>query len=174
MANTFLKALGKNVGKSLIDEQEVDEAKRILRVAAQVAIDIILPLKDVAVAKSVDKDATRQEKYTNDVDEGDIILDFGKKSTEEVKRILLKARTIVWNGPRGMTELPNFEYGTLELASFLADHEAMTVIGGGDTAGFIHEKDMEDQYYHVSTGGGASLELLGGGELPGFEALDDR
>ena len=173
MANTFLKAKKINVGKSLVEDDEVDEARRIIRVAAQENIDLVLPLTDVAVAKSVDKDAKRTEKALNELDDDDVILDFGKKSTEDIKRALVKARTIVWNGPLGMTELPEFEYGSLKLAEFLAAHEGKTVIGGGDTAGFIHEKDMIDKFYHVSTGGGASLELLSGKKLPGLAFLED-
>ena len=174
MANTFLKAMGKEVGKSLVDENEINEAKRVIRVASQKNIDLVLPLIDVAVGRSVDKDAVRTEKPISEISGGDIILDFGEKSVEEVKRALVSAKTVIWNGPLGMTELDQFAYGTEELAKFLAKHEAKTVIGGGDSAGFIHSLGMENDFFHVSTGGGASLEFLSGKIPEAFELIKNK
>ena len=174
MANTFLKAMGYKIGKSLYDEDEVSEAKDILKLAKRAEIQPLLPLEDVAVANDVSEVAQRRDVPAKHVDKNDFILDFGHKSTEHAIQTISHVGTVIWNGPLGMTELPQFRYGSEMLARFIADNHIDSIVGGGDTAEFIHELGLGADFTHVSTGGGASLELMAGKPLPGVDALMDR
>lgn len=174
MANTFLKAQHKEIGKSLYDETGLDEASEILSQAAKGGVEILLPDRDLAVADHVGEDAQRREVAADAVGPDDIILDFGTASTDHVLNILERTGTVIWNGPLGMTELPQFATGSEKLARFIAEQQVNCVVGGGDTAGFIEGLGLVDKFTHVSTGGGAGLELLSGRELPAISALMDK
>lgn len=174
MANTFLKALGKEVGKSLIDEGGLEEARDIISQAAKTGVELLLPDRDLAVADHIGEDAPRREVSVDQVGPDDIILDFGTASTDHLLNILERTGTVIWNGPLGMTELKQFATASERLAKFIAEQKVNCVVGGGDTAGFIEGLGLVDKFTHVSTGGGASLELLSGRELPGISALMDK
>lgn len=174
MANTFLKAQGKEVGKSVYDQDDLDEARDILANAERAGIEIVLPDRDIAVSDRIDEAAERREVPTDHVGPDDIILDFGPASTEHLLSLVERSGTVIWNGPLGMTELKQFATSTERLARFIAEQKVNCVVGGGDTAGFIEQLGIVDKFTHVSTGGGASLELLSGKELPGVAALMDK
>jgi len=172
MANTMLVAQGKAVGKSIFDPAELDTATVMLAKAHETDTELILPLDDVAVGTSVE-DNTRREVATNQVAADDIILDFGEKSMDKILGAIKPARTVIWNGPLGYFENPVFAKGSNELAQALAKSDATTVVGGGDTADVINSLGLTDKFTHVSTGGGASLELMAGHKLPAIEALQE-
>ena len=174
MANTFLKAKGMNIGKSLFDESELTVAKEIIDLCKKEEVELILPLHDVAVAKAVDASAERREVASDEVADDDIILDIGTQSIASAVENLKGAGTVIWNGPLGMTELPAFRRGSEAVAQAIVDTDAFSIVGGGDTAEFIAELDLMDSFTHVSTGGGSSLELMSGNKLPGVEALLDK
>ncbi len=174
MANTFLKAKGLSIGKSLFDESELDDARAVIKQCSDQDVQLILPLVDVAVGTSVDDKAERIEVSADAVKENDIILDIGSKSIDAAVENVKDAGTIVWNGPLGMTELEAFRKGSAVVAQAIADGDAFSIVGGGDTAEFIAELELMDAFSHVSTGGGSSLELMSGNPLPGVEALLDK
>lgn len=184
MANNFLRWTGCNVGKSKV-EDDVDEV--IERIAGLVCKEnhthgrcitksgkILLPV-DVVVAREIDKDAPWQHKTLDEISDDDIILDVGNRTIELTERHLAKVHTVLWNGTLGYAEIPHFAHGSSRLALWLAKHkqQVVSVIGGGDTADFVLHWDEAHgkSFDHVSTGGGASLELLAGKELPGITAL---
>lgn len=180
MANTFLSYRGYAIGASKTEEGCDEVLKRIYEAAAKKtdAIDnfLVLP-RDVAVAKTISLQAKRVNKAVNEVAEKDIILDVGYESIEATVKILEQARTVVWNGTLGYAELEQFAYGSARVALALAqakDH-VTSIVGGGDTADFVMHWDGHDgaSFSHVSTGGGASIELMSGAKLPGIEALLD-
>lgn len=182
MANNFLQEKGFPVGKSLVKQG----AERVVRdieaaVAKKVGLDeaedfFILPT-DVAVAKDLSAQAERVEKSARDVDQDDIILDIGSKTMARIEHVLASAGTVIWNGTLGRAEVPQFAHGSARLALFLATHKTAitSVVGGGDTADFVLHWDAAhgDSFGLVSTGGGASLELMAGKKLPGIEVLMD-
>lgn len=174
MANTFLKAQGKEVGKSLYDHDDLDEARDILTNAQRAGVEIVLPDQDLAVTDRIDDSAERREIQIDQVGPEDIILDFGTASTDHLLSLIEHTGTVIWNGPLGMTELPKFATSSERVARFIAEQQVNCVVGGGDTAGFIEQLGLVDKFTHVSTGGGASLELLSGKELPGIVALMDK
>lgn len=174
MSNTFLKAQGIEVGDSLVDAEAFDTAKAMMGKAGG---KIVLPV-DAVIADSFDNNANRKIIEVKDgVPAGWQILDVGPKTIENFKAILADSKTVVWNGPVGVFEMPNFAVGTNAIAHELAEitgKGAVTIIGGGDSAAAVAQAGLEDKVTHVSTGGGASLELLEGKELPGVTALADR
>ncbi len=167
MAYTLLKAQGKPVGASKVEEDKLDVAGKILASGAR----IVLPVDHVAADKF---DAAAQTKVVGEVPEGWMGLDIGPKTVELFKGELSKAKTVLWNGPVGVFEMDPFANGTREIANFLASLQATTVVGGGDTAAAVEKFGVEEKMAHVSTGGGASLEFLEGKTLPGVAALTDR
>ena len=173
MANTFLAAKGFNVGSSVYDANELGAARTIVEAAHGSSTELVLPDKDVAVGDTVDDTATRREIALHDVADSDIILDFGQVSIEQVLAKVKLAGTVLWNGPLGMTELKAFSKGSESVARFLAEQHINSIIGGGDTAGFVSELGLMEKFTHVSTGGGASLDLMAGKSLPGIAALLD-
>lgn len=173
MANTFLRAQGKEIGLSLYEEGEVDEAGRILQEADKAGVEVVLP-SDVGVSVDVSEAAPRRDVSVDEVSDNDRILDYGPASVERIVAILERAGTIIWNGPLGMTELPQFATGSAAVAHLIADKGLNCVVGGGDTAGFIQSLGLTDRFTHVSTGGGASLTLLAGQTLPGVVSLMDK
>ena len=174
MANTFLAACGYEVGVSKYDANETDSARDVMEHAELSKTKLMLPILDVAVGTSFDEESERHDIPTDDVGTEEMILDFGVESLNDVKSTLKTAGTIIWNGPIGVIELEKFKKGTIELANFIAENKLNCIVGGGDTAGFIHKIGMVDKFTHVSTGGGASLELMAGKELPGIEALMNK
>ena len=169
MAYTFIKAQGGQIGNSKLEADRIETAKAIL---ADKRVQIVLPTDHVIADKL---DASAETKVVEgDIPDGWIGLDIGPQSIELFKKELTGAKTVVWNGPLGYFELAPFMRGTKEIAQFLADLDAVTVIGGGDTAAAIQELGLADKMSHISTGGGASLEFLEGKVLPGIAALKDK
>jgi len=170
MANTFLKALGYEVGASLVEEDKVELAKDLLQRAGK---KLMLPV-DVVIADAFAADAKHQTVPVDKVLPGWRILDIGPQSVEAFNAVLKKAKTVVWNGPMGVFEFPAFAAGTVAIAKSLAETDATTIIGGGDSAAAVEQAGVADKMTHISTGGGASLEFLEGRVLPGVAALQDK
>lgn len=173
IANTFLLAKGLDVGDSLVEEDRVELAKEIMDEAAVKGIEVILP-EDVVVAKEFKADSEYKVVDVKEVPKGWQILDSGgPKTLEKYKNIIKKSKTVTWNGPIGVFEMDQFAKGTMELAKALAESDAYSVVGGGESAAAIKKAGVESDISHVSTGGGASLQFFEGKPLPGIEALDD-
>ncbi len=170
MAYTFMKAKNEEVGDSLLEEDYVDYAKKML---AKAGDKLVLPV-DTVVAKAFDNDAESKVVPEGGIEAGWQGLDIGPKSIELFTEVLKDAKTVVWNGPMGVFEMPNFAKGTNAIARVLADLDATTVIGGGDSVAAVNQAGLGDKMTHISTGGGASLEYLEGKELPGIAALNDK
>ena len=170
MANTFLKAQGYEVGESLVEEESLPLAREIVAKAGK---RLVLP-SDVVVADAFDAQARAKTVGVDEVPTGWRILDIGPKTVELFGERLALAKTVVWNGPMGVFEFPRFAQGTVAIAQKLAQIEAMTIIGGGDTAAAVRQAGQADKMSHISTGGGASLEFLEGKTLPGVAALEDK
>ena len=178
MANTFLKFKGLPIGASKYEDGLDDTMRRIYEAAGRKtdrADDFIILPVDVAVATSITDTAERRSELVTNVAANDIILDIGPASIERAVQIVQTSHTVVWNGTMGMAELPNFAHGSARIALAVAQHKGqiMSVVGGGDTADFVMHWDGHDgaSFDHVSTGGGASIELMAGEKLPGIEAL---
>jgi len=170
MANTFFKAQGFEMGDSLVENDAVDTAMALITKAGG---KIVLPV-DAVVADAFDNDANVKVVDVDAVEPGWRILDIGPKTVALFQRELAGAKTVVWNGPMGVFEMPNFATGTFAIAETLASIDAVTIIGGGDSASAISKAGVADKVSHVSTGGGASLEYLEGKVLPGVAALEDK
>ena len=176
MANTFLLAQGKAIGKSLAEPDRVDEARRILATAEKLGIRIVLPV-DVIVAKEVTRGTEYKTLPAEKIPASWHIVDLGKASQELILDALAEARTVFWNGPLGVFEIPSFAHGTNAVARMLAEaaeNGATVVVGGGDSVAAVTQQGLADKMTHISTGGGASLEFLEGRELPGVTVLLDR
>ena len=177
MAYTFLAAKGYGVGTSLIDETKIDYCREMMEKAAAKGVKILLPV-DCTIAKSfpdpidapIEIDVVDADKIPADM----MSLDIGTKTAELYANEVKNAKTVVWNGPMGVFENPILAKGTLAVAQALADTDAVTVIGGGDSAAAVNTKGFGDKMTHISTGGGASLEFLEGKDLPGIVALNDK
>jgi phosphoglycerate kinase len=169
MANTFFKAQGYPVGDSLVEDDAIDIAVATLQ---QGADKLMLPV-DVVVADAFAADAENKVVQASQVPDGWRIMDVGPETLSRFGEVLRPARTVVWNGPMGVFEFPEFGEGTFALARQLAEIDATTIIGGGDSASAIEQSGLADAMTHISTGGGASLEFLSGKVLPGVAALDD-
>jgi phosphoglycerate kinase len=175
MAYTFLKAQGLGIGKSLVEEDKIDLAKKILADAQQKNFRFLLPLDNV-IAPEFKADAPSTIVEASAMPADQMGLDIGPKTVEAYKAEIAKAKTIVWNGPMGVFEMPAFANGTLEIAKAVAAATtagATSIVGGGDSVAALHRAGLANQISHISTGGGASLEFLGGRKLPGVEALTD-
>lgn len=173
MAYTFLKAKGLEIGTSLLEEDKVSLAGSLIEKAKEKGVDLILPV-DMVVAKEFKNDT---EFKTVDIDKipSDMMgLDIGQKSIDLFSKKIKESKTIVWNGPVGVFEMENFKKGTYAIAEALATSDAITIIGGGDSASAVEKAGYSDKMTHVSTGGGASLELLEGKILPGIEAISNK
>ncbi len=171
MAYTFLKAQGKAIGSSKLEADKVDIAKDIFAKAEKKGVKIYLPI-DHIVAKELKEGV--DTKVVEEIEEGWMGLDVGPKTVDLFCSGLKDARTIVWNGPLGVFEIPPFDQGSRRVAEFISDLSAIKIIGGGDTAAMIAKFGLEEKMTHISTGGGASLEFLEGKELPGIAALEDK
>mmetsp|Transcript_10865 Transcript_10865/g.25914 ORF Transcript_10865/g.25914 Transcript_10865/m.25914 type:complete len:440 (+) Transcript_10865:115-1434(+) len=176
MIFTFYKALGYNIGKSLVEDDMVELAASLMKKAEEKGVKMLLPT-DVVLADAFENDANTAVAKVTDIDGDWMGLDIGPDSIAEFKKEIDECETIVWNGPMGVFELPNFAEGTNEIAKMLADatqsRGAITIIGGGDSVAAVNQAGLGDKVSHISTGGGASLELLEGKTLPGVAALSD-
>ena len=172
MAYTFIKAQGGNVGKSLVEEDYISFALDMINKAGEKGVKLLLPV-DTVIAKEIAEGAAEGSVDVNAIPDDYMGLDIGPESIKLFKETLKDAKTIVWNGPMGVFETADFAEGTKAIASLLAESEAITVIGGGDSAAAIKQLGYSDKVSHVSTGGGASLEFLEGKELPGVAAATD-
>ena len=172
MANTFLKARGLEVGKSLLEPDLVETAADLDRRAREKGVTLLLP-EDVIVAVKVAEGAVSDVVDASAVPPDRAIVDIGPKARAAYSKALEGAGTVLWNGPMGVFEIPDFAEGTRAVAQALADSDATTVIGGGESVAAVEQLGLADQMTHISTGGGASLELLEGRELPGVAALDE-
>ena len=176
MANTFLLAQGKAVGKSLAEPDRIEDAQRIMAAAQSAGVKLILPV-DVVISKEVTQGSEYKTLSTEKLPASWHIVDVGKASLAEMAAALEGARTIFWNGPLGVFEIPAFSTGTKAMANLLAemaDHGATVVVGGGDSVAAVTQQGLASRMTHISTGGGASLELLEGRTLPGIAILPDR
>jgi phosphoglycerate kinase len=176
MANTFLVAQGYSVGKSLLEKELVEDAKQILDKAQSKGVDVLLPT-DVVVAKEVTRGAEHKIVKVNKIPNSWSVVDIGPDSTETFLKALEPARTIFWNGPLGVFEVPTFGDGTRAIArqlARLADEGVTVVVGGGDSVAALEEIGLTSKMTHISTGGGASLEFMEGRELPGISVLLDK
>jgi phosphoglycerate kinase len=175
MANTFLLAQGKQVGKSLVEPDRVEDARAIMESAAAHGTKIVLP-SDVVVAKEVTRGSEYKTVPSDKVPASWNIVDVGKNSLDAMRKALEPVKTVFWNGPLGVFEIPTFSVGTKEIARFLAGRAqagATVVVGGGDSVAAVEQQGLADKMTHISTGGGASLEFLEGKELPGVAVLLD-
>ncbi len=173
MANTFLKAEGFEVGESLVEDDYLDAARRVMSLAKEKGVQILLPA-DVVVAERFEADSPAKHVAVREVPPGWRIMDIGETTVDVFRRALEGCKTVVWNGPMGVFEMAPFAHGSHRLAGAVAALEgAATIIGGGETAAVVEQIGYQDRFTHVSTGGGASLEFLEGRELPGVAALLD-
>lgn len=173
MSYTFFKAMGYGIGTSLLDADSIDLAKSLLEKAKETGVELILPV-DAVCAKEFDNNSEKsvcpREAIADDV----MGMDIGPKTVELFQSVIADAKTVVWNGPCGVFEMPNFAEGTKAVAKALAESDAITIIGGGDSAAAVEQFGYADKMTHISTGGGASLEFLEGKELPGIACLEDK
>lgn len=173
MAYTFIKALGHEIGTSLLEEDKVAYAKEMMDKAKAKGVNLLLPV-DFVYADRFAEDAQPHITEGRDIPADCMGLDIGPKTRELFANAVRESKTIVWNGPMGVFEFENFANGTKAIAQAMADVDATTIIGGGDSAAAVNQMGFGDKMSHISTGGGASLEFLEGKELPGIVALDDK
>jgi len=173
MAYTFLKARGYGIGNSILDEDSLELARELMAEAEAHKVDLMLPVDDV-VAQEFSADAAFQTVPSDQIPEGWCGMDIGAKTAEMYAKVIKEAGTVIWNGPMGVFEMPNFSNGTKRVAEACAACKGVTIIGGGDSASAVKKLGLASQMTHISTGGGASLEFLEGKELPGIAVLDEK
>ncbi len=173
MAYTFFKAKGYSIGTSICEDDKIDLAKSLLEKAEAKGVKFLLPV-DNKVAKEFSNDSEYIEVVSNEIPDGYMGMDIGSKTIQNFKEVLKDAKTVVWNGPLGVFEFDKFAVGTNEVAKILGNIDAITIIGGGDSAAAIEKMGLADKMTHISTGGGASLEFLEGKTLPGIDCLEDK
>ncbi len=173
MAYTFFKALGSEIGTSLCEDDKLEVAKEILAKAKEKKVNFLLPVDNV-IGKEYKEDTPFMTIYSDSIPDGWMGLDIGKKTQELFYKSIIGAKTVVWNGPMGVSEWENFAAGTTAVAQAVADSGAISIIGGGDSAAAVEKLGFGDKMTHISTGGGASLEFLQGLELPGIACLDNK
>ena len=173
MANTFLLAQGRNVGKSLAEPDQAELAKQIMSKADSQGKKILLPI-DVVVANQLEPPVSVRTVMVNEIASDDIIADIGPETAAQLSGVIDPQGTVIWNGPVGIFETTEFAGGTKLVADTIAESGAYTLVGGGDTLNYIDSTHMEDRFSFVSKGGGASMELLSGNKLPGVEALENK
>ena len=174
MAYTFIKSEGYEVGKSLVEEDKLDLAKELLKKAKEKGVKLILPT-DTVVSTGIEEGNKGEVVSITDIPNDKLGVDIGPKTIEIIENELKDAKTVIWNGPAGVFENPEFAKGTYSIAKTLSDLEdAITIIGGGDSASAIAKTGLQDNISHISTGGGASLELLEGKPMPGVEAIEEE
>lgn len=173
MAYTFEKSLGYNIGTSLLEADKVEYAKEMIQKAKDKNVKLLLPV-DTVTAKEFDANAEAVVTEDLNIQDGYMGLDIGPKTVKLFTEAIKNAKTIVWNGPMGVFEFPKFAKGTNEVAKAMAESNATTIIGGGDSAAAVNQLGYGSKMTHISTGGGASLEFLEGKDLPGISALNDK
>lgn len=173
MAYTFLKAQGYKVGTSLVEDDKIELAKSLIEKAASKNVKLLLPI-DHQIAAEFKEDAVSKITEGADIEDGFMGMDIGPKSVELYSETLKNAKTIIWNGPMGVFEMAKFAEGTKQVAKTLSEADAITIIGGGDSAAAVEQLGYGDKMTHISTGGGASLEFLEGKVLPGIDVLDNK
>ena len=173
MAYTFSKATGGKIGISLCEDDYLEYAANMLEKAKEKGVKLLLPV-DHVIGDAFSNDANIQVVASGEIPDGWEGLDIGPKTAELFADAVKDAKTVVWNGPMGCFEMPNFAHGTEAVAKALADTDATTIIGGGDSAAAVNQLGYGDKMTHISTGGGASLEFLEGKELPGVAAANDK
>ena len=173
MSYTFSKAQGGNVGKSLLEEDYCDYALDMLKKAKEKGVKLLLPV-DTVIADDFSNDANSRVVKAGEIPADWEGLDIGPETAAMFSEAVKDAKTVVWNGPMGCFEMPNFATGTEAVAKALAETDATTIIGGGDSAAAVNQLGYGDKMSHISTGGGASLEFLEGKELPGVAAANDK
>ncbi|MEE1280365.1 MAG: phosphoglycerate kinase [Oscillospiraceae bacterium] len=173
MAYTFFKALGKNIGTSICEDDKLDLAKEILKKAEEKNVNFLLPVDNI-IGKEYDENTEFMTVGSDQMPDGWMGLDIGKETQKLYAQTLKAAGTVVWNGPMGVSEWKNFAGGTSSVADAIAASDAISIIGGGDSAAAVENLGYADKMTHVSTGGGASLEFLEGLELPGIACLEDK
>lgn len=173
MSYTFFKAMGYEIGTSILDEESIDLASQLMQKAEQAGVELLLPV-DTVCADEFSNDA-KKAVFDRDKIPADMMgMDIGPKTIDVYKKAIAEAKTIVWNGPAGVFEMSNFAEGTKSIAEALAASDAVTIIGGGDSAAAVEQFGFADKMTHISTGGGASLEFLEGKALPGIECLEEK
>jgi phosphoglycerate kinase len=173
MAFTFYKAKGYEIGKSILEADKVIMAEEILKKAEENNVKLLLPI-DIVIAPEFSNDAPRSTVSAEMIPENQLGLDIGEHTREVFADIIRHAKTVVWNGPMGVFEMPNFAKGTNALAQAMSECKGTTIVGGGDSAAAVEMLGFADKITHISTGGGASLEFLEGKVLPGIEAIEDK
>ncbi|GAB6153267.1 phosphoglycerate kinase [Desulfosporosinus burensis] len=172
MANTFLKAQGFNMGKSLLEAEKVELAKQLIEKARLKGVQLELPI-DVVVAQAFEADAAHRTVNVSEIQDDEMALDIGAASAERFATQISTARTVIWNGPMGVFEMDAFAKGTERIAQAVATCGGTTIVGGGDSVAAVEKMNVADRMTHISTGGGASLEFLEGKVLPGVAALNE-
>ena len=173
MAFTFYRAMGHEIGKSILEEDKVQLAGEIIEKAKEKRVKLLLPM-DIVVAAEFNNDAPRKTVSADMIPEDQLGLDIGESTREVFSDIIKNAKTVVWNGPMGVFEMPNFAKGTFALAEAMSECKGITIVGGGDSAAAVEQLGFADKITHISTGGGASLEFLEGKALPGIEAIENK
>lgn len=173
MAFTFFKAMGLEIGKSILDKENIGLASEILKKAEEKGVELLLPV-DVVASEEFNNESPYKTVSREEIPGNMMGLDIGPETVELYSQKILDAKTVVWNGPMGVFEMPNFAKGTLGIAKAMADSQAITVIGGGDSAAAVEQMGLADKMSHISTGGGASLEYLEGRVLPGIAVIEDK
>lgn len=174
MVFTFLKAQGVDVGSSLVEDDQMENAKEIVKECQAKAVKLWLP-QDIMIAEEISEESpTKIQSSKDTIPDGWQGVDIGAKTVEEWSSLLANAQTIFWNGPVGIFEIPNFAKGTYGIVDALSHLEATTIAGGGDSVAAIHQRNASENFTHLSTGGGATLQFLEEGHLPGIDALTDR
>jgi len=173
MANTFLKAQGYEVGKSLVEEDKVSLAKTLLQQAQTAGVQLMLPT-DLIVTKEFSAEAASRVSAVSGIGADELALDIGPKSAENFAKSIVSAQTVIWNGPMGVFEMDAFAKGTEKIAQAMAECQGITIVGGGDSVAAVEKMGVAEKLSHISTGGGASLEFLEGKVLPGVAALKDK
>ncbi len=173
MAYTFLKAKGYEIGNSLLEEDKIDLAKELMEKAKEKNVKFLLPV-DIVVAEKFKADSVHKTVKSEEIPKDMMGLDIGDKSVKIFAEEIKNAKTIIWNGPMGVFEMPAFAFGTKGIAKAMAESCGTTIIGGGDSAAAVEQLEFKDDMTHISTGGGASLEFLEGKELPGIAVIEEK
>lgn len=173
MAYTFLKAQGLEIGTSIVEEDKLDLANELLKKAEEKNVKLLLPV-DIVVAKEFDNDTEFKTVSINEIPENMMGMDMGGESIRAFSEEIINAKTVIWNGPMGVFEMENFKKGTDAIAKSMAESQATTIVGGGDSASAVEKAGYAEKMTHISTGGGASLEFFEGKMLPGIAAIDDK
>ena len=173
MMFTFFKAMGLEIGKSILDEENIDLARNLISLAEEKGVNLLLPC-DTVCADEFSNDANIKTVSREEIPQDMMGMDIGPKSIELFEIEISKAKTVVWNGPMGVFEMSNFAHGTEEVARAISESDAISIIGGGDSAAAVEQLGYADKMSHISTGGGASLEFLEGRELPGIQVIQEK